>query len=126
MLNIIQKVLRAIGRSKLQHREVRGAIKPIIKLLEAYEIKKAEIEIAKIAIDICVRVENKTITPRDADLYFTFLFDAIDFHDIPLRQEVKELILEGNVLHDFGTEFGANLDRMKNLATKILREEITV
>ena len=63
------------------------------------------------------------LAPAEADAVFTQVFVAIgDIPDGPdLSDDAGQLLLEGMSLHDWGTEFSADLDELRRLAFTILK-----
>ncbi len=99
-------------------------IQPIANLFEKNEFRKGEKEIAKLTLDFCQQIEEKLVEPEEVDKYFTLLEIFLDsnFLKEKLNNETKELLIEGMMLHDWGKSYGGDMDCMKNLANKILRE----
>jgi len=62
------------------------------------------------------------LAPADADATFTRVFVALsDMRDGPeISDDAGQLLLEGMSLHDWGTEFSADLDELRRLAFGIL------
>jgi len=124
VVNILRKLIRSIrGFFIIWPRDVKDVMAPAVRLLEKNKYAEAGREIAKISLDVCAKIEGRIMNPRRADLYYTYLLDVVDLSKIPLQREVKALILEGNALHHYGSKFGADLNRMKDLANNILRED---
>lgn len=65
------------------------------------------------------------LAPADADATFTLMFVTFgDLRDGPdLSDDAHQLLLEGMTLHDWGTEFSADLDELRRLAFAILTRE---
>jgi len=63
------------------------------------------------------------LAPADADATFTRVFvDIGNMRDGPdLSEDADQLLLEGMTLHDWGTEFSADLDELRRLAFSILQ-----
>lgn len=123
MFTFFKALIDSIKRSFIRWpREVKERMAPIVRLLREKDYRKVETEIAYISLDICEEIESKVMKPREADLYFTYLLDIMELSTVPLNKDVKALILEGNVLHDFDKKYGADLKRMKDLANSILSE----
>lgn len=123
MFYILKNIINSIKKLHFGwSRAVKETMLPVANLLKQHEFEKAEKEIAKITLDICSKLENKIMEPRVADEYFTYLLSELNIGNLPLRKEIKELILEGCVLYDQGKWFGADLNRMKDVANKILKK----
>ena len=62
------------------------------------------------------------LAPKDADATFVQLF--VELGNPPagpeLSEDATQLVLEAMTLHDWGTEFSADLDEMRRLAFAIL------
>lgn len=121
MLGYFRVFFKSLGRMlRRWPRHVEKKMLPLIELLKQNEYKKAGKEIAYISLDLCAQLESKKLKPKEADVYFTYLLDIMDLSAVPLQKDVKALILEGNVLRDYGKKFGADLDRMRELANAII------
>jgi hypothetical protein len=63
------------------------------------------------------------LAPTDADATFTRVF--VDLGNPPagpdLSDDADQLLLEGMTLHDWGTEFSADLEELRRLAFSILQ-----
>ena len=86
----------------------------------AAETESALAVLALWAIDA---VEDGRLPAADADSVFTLLDVEIDesASGPDLSERATQLLLEGMTLHDQGTEFSADLSRMRSLAFGILR-----
>lgn len=128
MLARLRKILKTLFHKqsvkKQEEKNVIREIAPIINLINNHEIERTEIEIAKLTIKICNEVVNNITTPRLGNLYFYYLWENIDLDKTPLRKEIQDLIISGNTIHDFGTEFGPDCNKMILVANKILNKLI--
>ena len=63
------------------------------------------------------------LAPAEADAVFTRVFINLgDIADGPeLSHDAGQLLLEGMSLHDWGTEFSADLDELRRLAFMVLK-----
>lgn len=121
MFSYFRVFFKSLGRMlRRWPRHVEKKMVPLIELLKQNEYKKAGKEIAYISLDLCAQIESKKLKPKEADVYFTYLLDIMDLSVVPLQKEVKTLILEGNALRDYGKKFGADLNRMRELANDII------
>lgn len=124
MYSYQRRLFRKLGRLFLRWpRRIERQTAAITTALKKNDYKRAGVEIAYLALDICAQVENQDIRPEDADKYFMYLLNIMDLPSVPLRKEVKALILEGNALHNYGKAFGADLGRMRKLANGIIGSE---
>jgi hypothetical protein len=84
---------------------------------------ETERAIAMLALWALETIEAGRLSPQDADQVFTLLDVEIDeTADGPeLSNDANQLLLEGMLLHDWGTEFSADPERMRALAFAILR-----
>lgn len=119
----MKRRLEKYGFSK----QVVDTIRPIIESFEQNETVSAEEGIAELALDVCSKVEKGLISQREADTYFTLIDLYVgDYHPkLKLGAEVRDLIFEGMILHDYGKDYGADLNVMRTLANKILRRKKT-
>ena len=124
MFKCLKSLYKNFGRLFLRWPEdVELKMRPVVENIKRKDYAKAGIEIAYISIDICTRLENSEIDPSYADRYFTYLINFMDLSSVPLDKEVKALILEGNALHNYRNEYGADLKRMRKLANGIIGSE---
>lgn len=93
-------------------------VEPIIEAIGRNDIKKAEQLLSKLCMDVCDKVEKDCLSPRDGDNYFTLidLYITDNWPDLKLRKEVEDIFTEGMLLHDYGNEYGANLNNIRKLA----------
>lgn len=96
---------------------------PIVKLIENHDSEKAGIEIARITIDMCNKIKNKTLTPKEGNMFYFLLYEDIDMNNRFLNKVIKDLIVSGCTLHDYGTEFGPDLDLMEHAARNYLKDK---
>jgi len=83
---------------------------------------EAESKFAALTADICDSIEKEKMSPKEGDAYFTLLYLIMDdsFPDLKLSQEMDGILFEGMRLHDYGKDYGANLNAMRILAKRIL------
>ena len=112
--------LRRFGFS----RETNETVRPIIQAVEDGQVEIGIRMIAELALDVCDKVEKGFLSPKEGDQFFLLIDLYIDEScgEIELGENCKNLILEGNILHDYGTEFGPDLTTMRTLARRILQE----
>lgn len=124
MFKCLKSLYKNLGRLFIRWPgDVELKMRPVVETIKRKDYVKAGIEIAYISIDICSQLENSKISPRHADKYFTYLINFVDLSSVPLEKEVKALILEGNALHNYRSEYGADLKRMRKLANEIIGSE---
>lgn len=84
---------------------------------------ETEAAIAVLALWAIDAVEDGRLPAREADSVFTLLDVEIDesASGPDLSEHAAQLLLEGMTLHDHGTQFSADLDRMRSLAFGILK-----
>ncbi|MDD5681366.1 MAG: hypothetical protein PHI59_09035 [Candidatus Omnitrophica bacterium] len=94
----------------------------IADLVKASKIKFAEKKIALLALDMLSKIGDNTVSPKEANAYFTLLDIYLEdnFSKLKLHGEAQDLILEGMMLHDLGKYYGADVELMKSLAKKII------
>ncbi len=104
--------------------EVINRVQPVIKALEKGDAREINKQIALLAWEMCDKVFQNMIAPELADSHFSFIDSYINenFSIIELSDEVRGLILEGKVFHDYGKRYGTNLKAMREIATKVLGE----
>lgn len=103
-------------------KEAVKAVEHILKLFDVGQIDSAEAAVAKLALDVCDRVEQGTLGIREADSYFTLIdLHVSDHHPgVVLSQTLRDILFEGMILHDYGKDFGANLQVMRQRSKEIL------
>jgi len=101
--------------------ETKKRIELIAVSLRAGRLSEAKRGIARLALEVCEGIKNKTLTPKQADDYFTLLDLYLDdnYPDLELGEVLGDLLFEGMSLHDLGKSYGANLDMMRELAHKM-------
>ena len=106
-------------------KEVIDIVKPIINILDNNNKSILENEIAKLSLDVCDKIEKKDLSPKQADSYFTLidLYITDNYPNLKLEQEVKDILFEGMILHDYGKDYGANLETLKSLSKKVLNRK---
>jgi len=104
-------------------RSVEEVAKPILDTLDPAATGAFAKRLAQFALEVVSQIEGGRLLPKEGDQYFTLidLYITDHFRDLDLGQDLKDLIFEGTILHDYGKEYGANLAAMKSLALKILR-----
>jgi hypothetical protein len=90
------------------------------RLAPAVETERAIAMLALWALDA---VEGGRLSAHDADEVFTLLDTEIgETKGGPeLSEDAAQLLIEGMTLHDWGTTFSADPDRMRSLAFSILQ-----
>jgi hypothetical protein len=96
-------------------------VHPIILELHNGNIDEVERGIALFASKVCSEIKQGSLMPQHGDDCFSLLDLYLDDHypDLSLRPEVKDILLEGMILHDYGNPYGADLDRMETLAKRV-------
>ena len=79
--------------------------------------------LAMLALWAADAISAGRLAPAEADATFTRMFVALgDVRDGPdLSEDADQLLLEAMTLHDWGTEFSADLDELRRLAFTILQ-----
>jgi L-lactate utilization protein LutC len=124
ILEIKQPIEKKLMKYKFP-KNIVERIKSVIELLSTNQLQKFEMEIAKLALEMCEKVERKNISPKQADDHFTLLDLYLDdnYCDIELDEKVKDILFEGMVFHDIGKDYGANINTIRRLSEEILRKE---
>ena len=117
----MRKSLKTYGFSE----QIVNAVKLIIEKIERNQINEAEQEIARLSLEICERIKNKNFSPKEADSYFTLidLYLTDNYKDLKLDKRIEDIIFEGMLLHDYGKDYGANLETIIMLAKGILNKK---
>jgi hypothetical protein len=99
------------------------AAQAVIDQYRASPVVATERSLALLALWAADAIAAGRLAPAEADATFTRLFVALgDLRDGPdLSNDADQLLLEGMSLHDWGTEFSADLDELRRLAFAILR-----
>lgn len=82
------------------------------------QLEKVEILVAKLALKCLDGIENETITAKEADKIFTELLLSND--KFKHSDKFYELLDECNLFHDWGTEFGPDINKIKAIAKRII------
>lgn len=103
----------------------RQAADAVIHQYRAIPAIATEHAIAMLALWAADAIAAGRLAPTDADATFTHLF--IEIGNPPagpdLSDNADQLLLEAMELHDWGTEFSADLDELRRLAFAILGGE---
>lgn len=106
-------------------RSVEEVVQPILDIFDPEAIGAFARKLAQLALEVIAQIESGELPPQQGDQYFTLidLYITDHFRDLKLGQDLRDLIFEGMILHDYGKEYGANLPTMKSLAQKLLIAE---
>ncbi len=104
--------------------DIKKRIRPITDLLDVKRVDEAEIEIARLALQICREVRANSLDPQKGDDYFTLLDIYVSDNHPRLKfdEQIKNIWFEGMILHDLGESYGADLDMMQRLAKSFLQK----
>jgi hypothetical protein len=71
-------------------------------------------------------IEGGWLSPLDADEVFTLIDTEIGETEggPELSDDLSQILVEGMALHDWGTEFSADVARLRSLAFSILRTTV--
>lgn len=100
-------------------------IKSIVDLIDKNDLHEMERRIASLALYVCDKVESGLLSPKIGDEYFTLLDLYIEdnYPQLEIKKEIRDIIFEGMILHDYGKDYGSNLSLMRSLAEKVLEHE---
>jgi hypothetical protein len=98
---------------------------PIILDLHKGNICEMERGIASLAFRVCSEIKQGIMMSQQGDDYFSLIDLYLDdyYPDLDLRLEVKDIIFEGTILHDYGNPYGADLNTMEVLAKRVINQE---
>jgi hypothetical protein len=101
-------------------RQVAEAVLAHYRLAPAVETERAIAMLALWAVDA---IEGGWLSPEDADEVFTLIDTEIgETRGGPeLSEDVAQILIEGMALHDWGTEFSADVARLRSLALSVLQ-----
>lgn len=105
-------------------RDVYIVVEPIALKIEAGEVDDARNMLARLTFWFLDQIEEGKLEPWKArNAYFLLYVYLTDNYpgDI-LGEEAHELIYEGTLLHEYGKEFGPNIEYMRELAHRISTE----
>ena len=94
-------------------------------IIDQYRVSPAvatERAVAMLALWIADAIAAGRLAPKHADTMFVHLDVAIENPPAgpELSEDTTQLLLEAMTLHDWGTEFSADLDELRRLAFAIL------
>lgn len=114
----MKKSLNSYGFPK----DVVSVIEPIVDCIDNNDLSKMEQRIASLSLYVCDSIESGLLSPKIGDNYFTLLDLYLDDNcpQLEIRKEIRDIIFEGMILHDYGTTFGSDLKHMRSLAGRIL------
>ena len=88
------------------------------------EIKKISQIFGNFVLEIISDLETGKIGKTEADRIFSYIDEVglipVETEGVYLPEEVNGILFEGQLLHDWGTSYGPDLDKMKELARKLL------
>lgn len=101
------------------------SVLPIILELHEGNIGEMERGIARLASRVCSEIKQGIMMPQQGDDYFSLIDLYLEdyYPDLDLRPEVKDIIFEGTILHDYGNPYGADLNMMEVLAKRVINQE---
>jgi len=106
----------------LATRDVYVVVEPIALKIEEGEIEDARVMLARLTLWFLDQIEKGELEPWKArNSYFilnTYLID--NYPGDILGEEAHELIYEGTLLHEYGKEFGPDIEFMWRIAAQIL------
>lgn len=102
--------------------KVVAVIKPISSAIDQHYISSAEKMLAELTLQVCQQVEKGLLNPKEVDDYFTLLdlYLGDNHPEAQLCKEVRTIIQQGNLFHDFGTEYGPHMASLRNAAKAVL------
>lgn len=107
--------------------EVASTVAPIVKALDEHSLVLAEKLIATLALEVCQKIEKEQLTPKQGDDYFTllnlYLGDNCQWTEKRFSKEITDILFEGQLLHDYGTEYGADLQLIRRAADAVLQRK---
>ena len=105
-------------------KETVETVRPIIHKFENGYVEAGERRLAEFTLIVCQKIEEGLFSPKEADRCFLLIDLYIDDNSkrVDVGEDTRNLLFEGNILHDYGTEFGADLALMRTLAEKILQQ----
>lgn len=106
-------------------RDVYIVVEPIALKIEEGEIDEARSMLSRLTLWFLDQIEAGRLEPWKArNAYFLLNVYLIDNYpgDI-LGDEAHELIYEGTLLHEYGKDFGADIEYMRELAKNIAGAE---
>ena len=105
--------------------KVVATVNPIIESIVKDNMRAIEERICLLALDVCDQIEKKALAYKEADDYFTLIDLCMtdNYPNFKLRQEVKDILFEGMILHDYGKDYGANLHTIRIFARLVLEQK---
>lgn len=102
--------------------EIQVMVSPLVDFMNKGDVDSAQKFIANLAIEVVEEIKAKSITPKQGDEVFTLIdiYIGDNYCDIQLDALIKELVDECMILHDLGTEFGADTKLIVDKATEYL------
>lgn len=92
------------------------------QIIKDNDLKKIKKLLGAFTLEILNKIKNNKITSKVADKAY-LLLDLFFTDNMPeLRDDstISQLLFEGNILHDLGQSYGADLKLMEALANKLL------
>ena len=94
-------------------------------LIEDHDLKKINNALADLTFSILQLIQAKKIKPEIADRIYMLLsiFFEDNLPELDENQDAHDLLFEGNILHDLGKDYGADLKLMEDLANKLKKQD---
>lgn len=94
-------------------------LRPIVQALQSQSTAEFHRVLARLTLDLCVEIEEGTVTPKTADDVFTLLDLYLGDQGMNLDSDVRNLLSEGTSLHHFGDPAGPTLSILREAAARI-------
>ena len=102
--------------------EIVKFVEPIVSKIRPNSNLEFNEALGNMTLNIVKEIESRKLSPEHADKYFTLidLFIMDNYPRLKLDEEVKRILLEGMILHDYGKHYGADLELLKEMANNLL------
>lgn len=107
------------------NREVVDLVIHFAPVVQDDDLEKIKQLLGEFTLEILDKLKNDKITPQLADKAYLLLDLYINDNlpDLDKDKNVYSILFEGNILHDLGKPYGADLKLMENLAKKLLKSK---
>lgn len=100
---------------------VQRRVKPVCDALSRGELSSGRRLLGEMALDLIAKTRCGEVSPKSADDHFLHLLITLDGME-RYGDDVYDLIVEGNALHDLGQPFGADLELMETISRRLIKE----
>ncbi len=106
-------------------RDVYLVVEPIALKIEADQIGDARRMLGRLTLWFLDQIESGKLEPWKArsSYFLLYIYLTDNYLGDVLGEDAQELIYEGTLLHEYGTELGPDIDLMRKIAAQLKGKE---